>query len=256
MIFRGIIFNAILVGLLAGLVLTIVQQLSVAPIIFAAEAYEVADEPAVVHEHEHEHGEAVIGHHHDEEAWAPEDGTERTLYSLLSNVLAGVGFSAVLMAVMTQLSAQGVAQLNLLKGAIWGVGGFLALFVIPGLGLPPEIPGAEAAAIENRQTWWLLATVCSAMALLVLFYGPFVSKFIAPLLLALPFILGAPHADAPMFSHPDPVALAALNSLHEEFLWASGAANLVFWLVLGVAAAWAVKRIVSASASVALEARA
>ncbi|HWV08375.1 MAG TPA: CbtA family protein, partial [Pseudomonas sp.] len=67
-------------GLLAAIVLTLLQSLWVTPLILQAETFETSEPAAEVVEHshdaaavahEHEHGAA--GHSHDGEAWAPED---------------------------------------------------------------------------------------------------------------------------------------------------------------------------------------
>jgi cobalt transporter subunit CbtA len=240
MFFRGIIFNAVMVGLLAGVVLTVVQLFSVVPIIFAAEAYESA-EPVVVASHDH--GEGAAAHHHDAEAWGPADGIERSLYTLLSNVLAGIGFAAVLLALMAQLSLRKASNPNMAAGLLWGLSGFIAFFLWPAIGLPPEIPGVEAAVLESRQGWWMLAVGCAALALAVAMFAPLKFKIVSVVIAAWPFIIGAPHSDLPMFSHDDPAAVEALTQLHQQFVIASSVTNLVFWLVLGMTAVVAVKRV-------------
>ena len=229
MVFRRIIFNAVVVGALAGLLLSVLQIISVNPIIFAAEAFEVV---------EHDHG----SHDHSGEAWAPADGGERTLYTVLSNMLAGVGFASVILALMSQFQLQGLTRLNLAKGVLWGAAGFIAFFVAPGLGLPPEIPGIEASPVEHRQTWWVLAVFGVGAGLLVLAFAPAKFKALGALLIALPYVINAPHPEGPAFTHPDPAAVEALTALHEKFIMMSGVSNLVFWLVLGLVSAWVLNR--------------
>lgn len=63
-------------GLLAALLLTLLQILWVTPLILEAETYEKS-EPVAAQPHEHAPG--VAAHVHDEEAWEPEDGWQRTL---------------------------------------------------------------------------------------------------------------------------------------------------------------------------------
>jgi predicted cobalt transporter CbtA len=46
-----------------------------------------------------------------------------------------------------------------------------------------------------------------------------------------------------MFSRDDPAAVEALTQLHQQFVIASSVTNLVFWLVLGMTAVVAVKRV-------------
>ena len=66
-------------------------------------------------------------HEHEEDAWAPADGWERTIYTVVFNVLAGVGFGLLIAAGMA-LSALG---LGLFAAAPAG-GAFLA-HVLPGM---------------------------------------------------------------------------------------------------------------------------
>lgn len=247
MIFRNIIFSACLVGLMVGVLLTVAQSLGVTPIIYAAEVYEVADTSVSETVSEAEgagHGHASGDHHHESEAWAPEDGIERTFYSFVSNVLAGIGFAAVLLALMSQLQVMGVTRVSPLKGLVWGLAGFAVFFAVPGIGLPPEIPGVEAAAVAHRQGWWLFAAVGSGVGLATLAFAPKWFKLLGVLAVALPFLVGAPAHPGPEFSHPDADAVAALTELHHQFIVASGLANLLFWLALGVLSAWLLNRFI------------
>ena len=57
------------------------------PLILAAEVYEQAEEPAAAAE-----PIATVTHDqaaHEHEAWAPEDGFERTAFTLLANIVTG-----------------------------------------------------------------------------------------------------------------------------------------------------------------------
>lgn len=224
MVFRRIIFNALLIGIFAGFVLSIVQIITVNPIIFAAETYEV------------DHDHAI--HDHSEDAWAPGEGIERALFTIIANIFAGIGFASVLLALMSQLQLQGILKLTNRTGLIWGAAGFIAFFVAPGIGLPPEIPGVQATSIESRQIWWVVAVLGVGVGMLVLAYAPMKIKFIGALSIALPYVISIPHHDGPAFAHPDPSAVAALSALHQKFIIASGASNLLFWLVLGGVCAW------------------
>lgn len=242
MVFRNIIFCACFIGLLAGCLLTFAQALGVTPIILAAEQYEIESTDSAASEH----GGAGHSHagddHHEAQSWAPEDGTERTLFTLLANVLAGIGFAVVLLALMTQAQLFGLTRLSLLKGLGWGLAGFAAFFLVPGIGLPPEIPGIEAAALEHRQAWWLFAVLATGVGLAVLAFAPIRYKLLGPLAIAAPFFIGAPSHQGPEFSHPDANAVIALSQLHHDFILASGLSNLMFWLVLGVMCAFLLNR--------------
>jgi len=226
MLFRRIIFASIFVGLVAGICLSLAQVSLVNPIIFAAEAFEY--EP--LHDHS--------SHDHGADEWAPEQGAERTGYSLLANVLAGVGFAAIVLAFMAQLRVAGLGKITVLHGSLWGLAGFVAFFVAPAVGLPPEIPGIEAAPIEHRQTWWLLTVSCVSVGLLVLAYAPVKLKVLGILMMLPPYIITIPHIEGPMFLHPEAEVVAKLSLLHREFILASASTNLLFWVVLGLMSAW------------------
>ena len=64
-------------GLIAALVLTLLQSLWVTPLILQAETYESAEPAPVEQAHDHQHGGAAVAHvhEHSDEAWAPEDGS-------------------------------------------------------------------------------------------------------------------------------------------------------------------------------------
>jgi cobalt transporter subunit CbtA len=172
MIFRRIIYSALIIGCLAGLLLSAAQIMTVNPILFAAEAFESSG-----HDHgSHDHGDS----------WSPEDGAERTSFTIFANISAGIGFAAILLSLMSQLQIQGIARLSLSKGFLWGMAGFTAVFLAPAIGLPPEIPGIQAAALEKRQLWWTLAVVAVGLGLLVLSFAPVKYKVIGIIGMAIP----------------------------------------------------------------------
>lgn len=236
MLLKTILSRALLIGFIAGGVMTIAQHFGVLPIIFAAEAFEV-EAPADEHGGHHHHG-----HHHDHDAWAPEDGLERSSFTFASNVLAGVGFAAVLLALMSLVQIKGWTQLSLGKGVLWGIAGFIVFFAAPGVGLPPEIPGIEAVAVESRQLWWLLTVIATGIGLAVFAFAPSWFKLIGLAVILVPFLVGAPHPQGPAFINDDPNVVAQLTQLHQDFIVASGIANLIFWLSLGALSGWLLNR--------------
>lgn len=243
MLFRQIVFYALLVGVLSGLALTVVQTWQVVPIITGAEEYEgAAAEEAVIP------ALAEANHHAAEaEEWAPADGFERTAYTALSNVLTAMGFALVLMAAMlASLSLKGKEQYlgKAWYGLAWGLGGYLVFWLAPAIGLPPEIPLQAAAELEVRQLWWALAVACTAVGLGGLVFAPSPWRWGAPLLLIIPHLVGAPHPAGPMFAEQPPAAAAALEQLAQDFIGATAIANGVLWLVMGLTSAWAVRRMV------------
>ncbi|MFC5697697.1 CbtA family protein [Pseudomonas sp. GCM10022186] len=226
-------------GLIAALVLTLLQSLWVTPLILQAETYESA-EPAVsvAHEEDHEHGGAAVAHTHEhsDEAWAPEDGWQRTLSTGGSNLVVAVGF-ALILAGLFSLRAPTRAW----QGALWGLGGFATFALAPSLGLPPELPGTAAADLAQRQAWWIGTASATAVGLALIAFGRhWALRVVGLALLVIPHVVGAPQPD--LHSSLAPEALA------REFIAASLITNAAFWAVLGWAAAWLYRRHPAASA--------
>lgn len=244
MLFRRIVLCALLVGALAGLLVSAVQHWQVIPIIAAAEVFESAGEsvePSVTmaHEHDDTHGAA---HVLEEQAWEPEEGVERHIWTAIANVMTGIGFALILVAAMTtweQLRGRRVASAR--SGAMWGAAAWLCIFAAPSLGLPPEIPGSAAAALEGRQAWWLLTVAATAAGLGVLAFVPNRMRWLGIALLALPHALGAPHLDGAFAAYSDEVA-RQMEALTRQFAVATAIASAVEWLALGSLAGWAVAR--------------
>jgi len=255
MLFRRLVFAALLVGAISGLFLSAVQRWQVIPIIDAAERFEETRSAAGGHSHAgetpaHEHAPAgETGHVHPADAWAPSEGVERIGFTILSNVLTAVGFALLMLAIMSaslrRASAgpkTGPRRLDWRHGLLWGLAGYAVFFVAPTLGLPPEIPGAEAAILESRQSWWVLTVACTSLALAGAAFGksPWRWAFLA--LIAVPYLIGAPQLSGSPFSDYPPEAAAQLDELARRFLWATALANGLFWLVLGAVSGWAARR--------------
>jgi cobalt transporter subunit CbtA len=216
-------------GLLAGLLLTCVQKLQVSPIIIEAEAYEQAAS-AVIASHagnahssdEHAHDGHSHEHSHGQGEWQPEEGMERTFFTALSNVSLAVGF-ALLLGGAIHLRG-GVSGWR--SGLLWGIAGYAIFFVAPSIGLPPQVPGSEAAALSDRQIWWLITAVFTTAALSLLFFAQRLSiKLAGVLLLGVPYAIGAPQPHIHISSAP--VELA------NSFIYATAIANGMLWLSLG-----------------------
>ncbi|MDC9720039.1 MAG: CbtA family protein [Gammaproteobacteria bacterium] len=238
--FRSMVLTALGVALVAGLVLSAVQALHVSPIIYAAEAFEIA-EPEVVAAQSDGHS-----HSHNEAAWSPEDGIERVGYTILSNVLSAFGFAMILLAGM--FMARDKAQMNIswLQGLGWGAAGYVVFFVAPALGLSPEIPSMEAAPLEGRQAWWVLAVVATAAGIASLVFLPGAIKLVGLVFIAAPWVVGAPQPEVHGFLHPDTQAVATLEGLQTQFIYATAIANGLFWITLGGLTAYAAKRFIKA----------
>lgn len=239
MFFRKIVFSAVIAGLVAGFVLGLIQVFLVTPTILAAETFEVTKAPAVsVSQHHNEESSTQVAHHHgDSEAWAPEDGAERTFSTFASNILTGVGFALLLSCIMVFSRKASVKN-----SWLWGVAGFVVFFVAPSIGLTPEIPGAEAANLQGRQGWWLTTVLLTGLGLGIIVFAQPILKAGGAVLLAIPHILGAPLPEHHGFSHPDPAVVQQLSSLAEDFVQQTAIANAIFWVVLSVACVVAMKQ--------------
>lgn len=227
MLFRRLIFAAVAIGLAAGALLGIGEQFTTAPLIAHAEHYESAG---------HDHGA------NEHQAWAPADGAPRILFTVVADMGVAIGFALLLMVAMSIAVLARGTPMGPSFGALWGLSGFAAVFLAPALGLSPEVPGTAAAAPTDRQLWWV-ATVCVAVvALAIVIFAPGWKKLPAPVLMPLPYLSGAPEPAGSPYAGHGPVATAALEQLHQQFIWASGITNLVLWLALGTACGWAMQR--------------
>ena len=167
---------------------------------------------------------AMAASWHAEEGWAPADGIERTFFTSLATTVIGVGFGLALLGAM---SLAGVS-INARTGLAFGIAGFIAVALAPALGLPPEIPGSGAAALDVRQAWWFFAVGATAIGIAGLLLTKNVWLQIGGVvLIALPHIVGAPH--------PHEFISTAPAELAGHFAATSLAVTAIFWAVLGYA---------------------
>jgi cobalt transporter subunit CbtA len=239
---RETLLAAIVAGLIAALVFTVVQSVWVTPLILQGEVYEDAAEAAPHSHGGHEagehggeaHEEAAGGHHHDENEWKPEDGWQRTLFTFGANLVMGVGYAFVLVALYLLWRE----PRNILTGALYGIAGFLVFFGAPSLGLPPELPGTAAAELSIRQEWWAMTAVATAVGLFLVFSQSRWSMRILGIAIVI-----APHfVPAPQPAVESSLAPAELQS---QFRVATTVCNAVFWLALGVASGVAFRKLVA-----------
>ncbi|AHF67406.1 MULTISPECIES: CbtA family protein [Pseudomonas] len=226
--FKRIIQTAGFSGLLAALLLTLLQSFWVSPLILQAETFEKA--PAE-HVHEHDHADAsAAGHSHDEEAWEPEDGWQRILSTTGGNLVVAVGFALMLVALYT-LRAPGRTS----QGALWGLAGFAVFVLAPTLGLPPELPGTAAADLNLRQYWWIGTAASTAAGLALIAFGQnWLLKVLGAAILVVPHLIGAPQP----LTHES----LAPEALESQFILASLLTNALFWVALGLISAWLFRR--------------
>lgn len=202
--FGRIVLTAVLAGLVSGVFLWAAHMVKTTPLILAAEVYETGAAPP------------VAGH-------APRGaGFERTAYTLLVDVLTGVGF-AFLLAGAVSLRGR---PIDWRRGVLWGLSGYAAFFLAPSLGLPPKLPGMMAADLEARQIWWLATAVATAAGLALTAFSPRPAGLALGLGLAvLPHAVGAPAHEIGQSTVP--AELAA------QFAITTSVVSGLFWIVLG-----------------------
>lgn len=215
--FRNIVVVAALAGAIAGLGMTVAQQISTVPLILKAEVYEGAA-PA----HDHAAAATAQTEAHEHGGWSPADGVERTFFSALANIVTGIGFALLLVAASELFG--GIKDWR--QGLFWGLAGFTVFTLAPGLGLPPELPAMPAAELGPRQLWWIGTAISTALALGLLFYGrSAVAAVAAIVLLVMPHLIGAPQP----VSYGSPIP----EGLHHSFVVAVVLTTLLFWMLLG-----------------------
>jgi len=117
-------------------------------------------------------------------------------------------------------------------GVAFAIAGFASVALAPGLGLPPELPGSEAAPLATRQAWWVMTAAATGMGLYLIAIRRSLIAIMGGLVLIIaPHVVGAPQA--PEAASELPAALAA------QFAARSLAISFVFWLLIGLGFGWA-----------------
>lgn len=214
--FRQIFLISCLSAFVASLVFSLYQWFLVNPIIFVAELYELA-EPLDLNGIERS------------KSWTPNDGIERSLYTLLANFLVSLAYSLLLVCGMVLRGSS-----SMLKGLVWGMAAYLCVFISPALGLPPEIPGMQTADLMQRQTWWLLTASLTAIGLAVLAFSSWYYKGAGLILILLPHLMGAPVAEVHGFSYLNTDAVIVLTKLWHQFILQTSIANALLWFIIGI----------------------
>lgn len=153
-LFAASLLSAFIVGALG----TACQYVRVVPLILRAEAFEERRLSEVG-------GDVPLDEPTEE--WAPTEGLERGLYTLLSNVLVSFSFASLLVGKF----ALNHAHASMSSGMQRGVVGWAIFMGLPCAGLSPELPGMAAASVSDRQWWWIYSVAFAAAGLLVVVAG-------------------------------------------------------------------------------------
>ncbi|WP_262268298.1 CbtA family protein [Microvirga yunnanensis] len=223
---------ALVAGFLAACVAATLQVFLTSPLILQAETYEKAAAPEA---HAAGYGGllhlAHTGHAPadgaDEGGWEPGEGLPRIAFTALATLVSGVGYAAILAALMLAAGR----ELNPQTALRWAIGGFLAVNLAPAVGLPPELPGMGGAHLAQRQIWWIGTTLATGLGLYLITQMRHNAAIgIGLVAIVLPHLIGAPHAEAA--SSDVPAVLAA------QFAARSLAVAFAFWATLGLALGW------------------
>lgn len=236
---RNLIVSAAGAGFAVCLVVAGVQCFTTEPLILHAEVFEkaeAANAPAVDAAPMSMPAATPVSHVHDDGAWEPADGLERTLYTVLADFAVGVSVSLILLGAMLLKGD----RIDARTGLLWGAAGFVAVSLLPGLGLPPELPGTPAGDLLARQAWWLGTAAVSAVAIFALVYSrQWWVRIAALAAIVAPHVIGAP--EPPSFEATYPAGLAG------EFVVASIVVSAILWSLSGLTAGWLYARVAGRS---------
>jgi cobalt transporter subunit CbtA len=186
---KSLLASALFAGLFAGLFAAGLQQAFLVPLITEAELYETG---TIVHFGGAEaatHG-AEAAHDH---APAAEGDLTRTLLTALMTVLTTCGFGLILVAGFALAERLHLTRIDLRTGLLFGLAGFTATQLLPSMGLSPELPGAAAGELGQRQVWWLFTVAGTLAGISLLAWGNPATKIAGAVMIAAPHLFGAPH---------------------------------------------------------------
>lgn len=229
--------SALFAGLVAGLIAVLLQGLLMEKLIIEAEEYEqglkthfagiaatgeaVGQSNLQVHEDGHNHEVAEEG----------EDNFKRFTLAFAADFVVFVAWGLIMVAGFALAERFG-RPVTLHAAFIWGIAGFAAVHILPGIGLAPELPGTPAAELVARQAWWVGTVIASIAGLALIGYSGAKPMLIAVgiAILAVPHLIGAP------VLHD--YAGVAPPELSGEYVARSYAVAFMAWAVLGLAAGY------------------
>ena len=209
--FLKLLFTAVLAGFGAGLAASVLHFGFAQPLLLHGEMYEMGE---LTHP-----GAAMPDLPSVLEDW------QRNGMTVLFMVLIYAGYALLLTGAMALAERQG-HQPTIRSGIIFGVAGWVVVHLAPASGMPPELPGASAAYIDDRQIWWYATVLATSVGLWLIAFGrrlPLTG--LAVVLLLGPHIAGAPQPES--FYSPAPPELAA------HFAAVVLATGLASWAILG-----------------------
>jgi cobalt transporter subunit CbtA len=189
---KTLLASALFAGLIAGLFAAGLQQALTIPLISEAELYETG---TLVHFGGAESG--ADGHDQTaQEHAAPADSggdLTRTLLTVLMTVLTSCGFGLILVAGFALAERLRLTRVDMRTGLLFGLAAFAATQLLPSIGLSPELPGAAAGELGQRQIWWLFTVAGALAGIALIAWGNPAAKLAGAVIIATPQLYGAPH---------------------------------------------------------------
>jgi cobalt transporter subunit CbtA len=108
-------------------------------------------------------------------------------------VLTTCGFGLILVAGFALAERLHLTRVDLRTGLLFGLAGFTATQLLPSMGLSPELPGAAAGELSQRQIWWLFTVAGTLAGIALMAWGAPATKIAGAVMIAAPHLFGAPH---------------------------------------------------------------
>jgi cobalt transporter subunit CbtA len=220
---KSLLSGGVIAGAIAGLAVAFLQFFLIQPLIVEAERYETGelvlmgvaqDDPSG------SSGDTVLSAHDADDEFSV---VVRSGLTVLTLVLTWSGFGLVAGAALA--THRVLWGPNSISVPALALSGFAAFALSPSLGLPPELPGMQAADLSNRQIWWVMTAAATVAGLFLTSGVKSWSWRLAGLaLIVVPHLFGAPQPPASVPVVPSD--LAALYSARVLGL------SLIGWLAL------------------------
>lgn len=237
---RQLAWSALIGGVVAGLLLIVMQTVWTTPLIREAERYEnlppesqSTDPQATAPKATAPLKKPGVPVSRPPAAAPPAAlPAEPTGYSILATTLladlaVGLGHALLLCAGL----ALAGRKVNAVRGLVWGACGYAAFVLAPSLWLPPVPPGVAAGALASlagRQLWWLLTVSATIAGLWTFAFARGGRKVVGVAWLLTPHL-----ALAPLLLPPESGGGAVPPELTGGFILAVLVVNAAFWLTLG-----------------------
>ncbi|WP_334194642.1 CbtA family protein [Pararhodobacter sp.] len=205
--FQKMMTGALIAGIGAGLLAAVLHFAFIQNYILLGEQYETGElvhfaapeaAPATAEGADHSHAEAASeahGHGAHEHGDGDVSPFQRNALTVGFTVLLYVAYG-IMLTVGFAIAAQFGKRITATEGALWGLAGFAAFQLAPGMGLAPELPGSAAADLAARQVWWWSTVVATGLGIAAMAYGRSVITTLAgAALIAAPHVVGAPLLD-------------------------------------------------------------